>query len=491
MKQVKNIRQGFATNSSSSHSLIYVREGQSIPSGGPAYGEYGWSWFILDTLEDKIHYALTDRMDVDTIVEATGLSAQRVEEIGRMYGDDCYIDHESYGTSGTVDAKQLFSDNVVIVGGNDNDSAPDWLAEYIDLSDSNKVVKQCDTIDSIVIFDKPTGKKIRYGSECEYSDFPELVDVKITNYCDEGCSYCYQGSTVKGKHAKLDDVKRIIEELANAGTFELAIGGGEPTTHPDFAEILKFARATGVIPNFTTRRLNWVLDNATTVVNTCGAYALSIDTVEALTDVTETFNQLKNEYDEVYNQYTAAGGYKSGLPNPWQSPAKIKLDALQQMNIQVVLGTVPEYEFGTMVQWAIDHGVSITVLGYKTTGRGKSVTPCDDSWFPRMLHGVIVSDKLHHASDTINTPIGKHFERGLSLGVDTCVIEKFGDSIAEFIDPVLFTTKEGTHSMYIDATTMKCDDSSYVHGKASQYKFDADWQTTFAKHAKEIANRII
>lgn len=38
-------------------------------------------------------------------------------------------------------------------------------------------------------------------------DFSESCDLNITDYCDGGCAWCYQGCTLKGKHANLDGVK--------------------------------------------------------------------------------------------------------------------------------------------------------------------------------------------------------------------------------------------------------------------------------------------
>ena len=68
------------------------------------------------------------------------------------------------------------------------------------------------------------GTKIR-----EFEDAPNIVhmesiDVKISNYCDLGCPFCHEESTTSGKHADLERLKLILEELP-AG-IELAIGGG-------------------------------------------------------------------------------------------------------------------------------------------------------------------------------------------------------------------------------------------------------------------------
>ena len=34
-------------------------------------------------------------------------------------------------------------------------------------------------------------------------DYPELIDLKITNACEHGCPMCYMSATKNGKHADL------------------------------------------------------------------------------------------------------------------------------------------------------------------------------------------------------------------------------------------------------------------------------------------------
>lgn len=61
---------------------------------------------------------------------------------------------------------------------------------------------------------------------------PESIDVKITDYCDRACKYCHEKSTLSGKHS---DLNYLFELLFNSNIkgIELAIGGGNPLSHPD------------------------------------------------------------------------------------------------------------------------------------------------------------------------------------------------------------------------------------------------------------------
>ena len=55
--KISNVRLGFATNSSSSHSIVVLPKGVSAPSGFDVIeGEYGWENFVLKNQQDKLSY---------------------------------------------------------------------------------------------------------------------------------------------------------------------------------------------------------------------------------------------------------------------------------------------------------------------------------------------------------------------------------------------------------------------------------------------------
>jgi len=79
--------------------------------------------------------------------------------------------------------------------------------------------------------------------------FPESIDLKITNYCDLGCKYCHEGSNQNGKYANLKKTLQVLKQLP-AGT-ELAIGGGNPMSHPDLVSFLHACKMLEFIPSIT------------------------------------------------------------------------------------------------------------------------------------------------------------------------------------------------------------------------------------------------
>lgn len=104
---------------------------------------------------------------------------------------------------------------------------------------------------------------------------PELMDISITNWCDKGCVFCYKSSTRHGSHMALRDYKRVIDEAAQMGTFQVALGGGNPNQHPDFEEILDYTKAKGIVPNYTTNGRGLTNSILEATKRNCGAVAVS------------------------------------------------------------------------------------------------------------------------------------------------------------------------------------------------------------------------
>lgn len=92
------------------------------------------------------------------------------------------------------------------------------------------------------------GTKVRETEEDEFiAEFPENIDIKISNKCDLGCPYCHENSTPDGKNAKFD--QEFLWSLRK-GT-ELAIGGGNVFENPQLQNFLSFCKRRGIIANIT------------------------------------------------------------------------------------------------------------------------------------------------------------------------------------------------------------------------------------------------
>ncbi|RAJ48694.1 MULTISPECIES: radical SAM protein [unclassified Streptomyces] len=78
---------------------------------------------------------------------------------------------------------------------------------------------------------------------------PGLLDLEITRRRQLTCrSHCYAEAGPTQGHGTMttDEWKRVISEAAAIGTERIQLIGGEPTLHPDFAELVEHAdRLTG------------------------------------------------------------------------------------------------------------------------------------------------------------------------------------------------------------------------------------------------------
>lgn len=96
------------------------------------------------------------------------------------------------------------------------------------------------------------GTKIRETEDDEFiPKFAENMDIKISNYCDMGCKFCHEGSTRNGKHGDILNQK-FIETLHPYQ--EVALGGGDATSHPDLIPFLHKLKDRKVIVNMTVNQ---------------------------------------------------------------------------------------------------------------------------------------------------------------------------------------------------------------------------------------------
>ena len=105
----------------------------------------------------------------------------------------------------------------------------------------------------VAIFDD--GSKIRETNDDEFvPDFAENMDIKICNVCDVFCPFCHEGST---KNGKLGDIlnEKFIDTLHSYQ--EVAIGGGDVTSHPDLIPFLQKLKEKKVIANITVNQVHF------------------------------------------------------------------------------------------------------------------------------------------------------------------------------------------------------------------------------------------
>lgn len=138
-----------------------------------------------------------------------------------------------------------------------------------------------------------------------FSPSPETIDIAITDHCAMGCTYCYMDSTAKKKHAPENLVEAVINAF-DVRPYQVALGGGEPVTHPRFPEILRAARGLGVVPNYTTSGYvirDEVIDATNEV---CGGVSLTFHAFKGIDWFVETYKKLRTRLKTALNVHVIA-----------------------------------------------------------------------------------------------------------------------------------------------------------------------------------------
>lgn len=282
---------------------------------------------------------------------------------------------------------------------------------------------------ALVLFNRKDGTKIRLAvGPYKKASRPELVDIKISDWCDMGCEFCYQASTLNGRHASMDNMSVIATRLGKAGVFEVALGGGETTGHPEFVPILQMFRDEGIIPNFTTKKPVVVRKLWPQIGHLIGGFAYSAENT--------------GQIYAAHNQFQ-----KGGIPK-------------DKVALHYVMGLGDRDHFKSYLMAAWVCGYRVTLLGYKTVGRGGDVVPHPYDWWVDVVSELVAKGCCPDLS--IDTPLAEQYDGQMP------------------VETYMYHTREGAFSMYIDAVSMEMGASSFERGD-SLVPFDKDWRKRYAR----------
>lgn len=87
--------------------------------------------------------------------------------------------------------------------------------------------------------------------EGQYRAPIDEVHWELTNHCNLKCVHCYLADDAR-RELTTSEVKRVMDELHEAGALFLTLSGGEPLLRRDFAEIYEYAHTKGFLLNVFT-----------------------------------------------------------------------------------------------------------------------------------------------------------------------------------------------------------------------------------------------
>ena len=98
------------------------------------------------------------------------------------------------------------------------------------------------------------GTKVRFNDKDHFTPaFAENCDIKITDKCDGGCPFCYEGCTANGKHGDILNPKFL--DTLHPYT-ELAINGND-LSHPDLVPFMHKMKEKKIILNMTVNQTHF------------------------------------------------------------------------------------------------------------------------------------------------------------------------------------------------------------------------------------------
>lgn len=82
----------------------------------------------------------------------------------------------------------------------------------------------------------------RFGDWVEAQRIPCSIHYDVTWHCDLRCAHCYLSQRDQDE-LTLNEVIRLLDQLADLGTLAILFSGGDPFVRPDFLQIVREARS--------------------------------------------------------------------------------------------------------------------------------------------------------------------------------------------------------------------------------------------------------
>lgn len=268
------------------------------------------------------------------------------------------------------------------------------------------------------------GTKIRFTNDDEfYPEFPESIDLKITNYCDLLCPMCHENSNKEGVHANLN---HPFLNTLKKGT-ELAIGGGNPLAHPYLNSFLEKMKNQGIISIITINQfhLNIYQRKLEELINKNLIYGIGISVTKDA--FIEDIINLNKKYNNIV--------------------------------IHIIAGVTPY----SVIEKLFDKNIKLLILGYKKIGRGKS------------FYSEEIENNINKIENNILN-LSKHFKL---ISFDNLAIKqlKMEQKIKNFKN--LYMGDDGEFTMYIDLVK-----NNYSISSTSNIRYDME--DTIEKMFKKI-----
>ena len=279
---------------------------------------------------------------------------------------------------------------------------------------------------NVAIFDD--GTKIRYNDlDCLIPEFPESMDMKISNYCPFGCPMCHEKSSEDGEYGKI--LHHPFIKTLHSGT-ELALGGGAVTYHPDLIPFLEELKEQGILPSITINQREWEETKIDYLINNQLIYGLGVS--------------FTNVNDEVWDKILS-------YPN-------------------AVVHLIAGYHSRDVFEYFANKGAKILILGYKNWGRG-------EDYFKNYSNQIKV--RMRELKEILPTL----FTKCKVVSFDNLSIKQLDirTVIGEEKWKEFYMGNDGQYTMYVDMVKQECAKSSTSPDRFPLSEFNNLWNEIKAK----------
>lgn len=278
------------------------------------------------------------------------------------------------------------------------------------------------------------GSKIRMCDKPPEPEFPDSIDLKITDCCCHECAFCYENSTPEGLNGEIPD--QLFRQIPRFT--EIAVGGGDPLMHP---EVFDLPEKYGLHMNLTLHAqdfLNLCLsstdDFGLKQLKKFGAVGISVTNAEDAREVADYLAPFMLEYERVSD-----GSPDAKTWDRREAIAGIRFYGPEYADnfIQPVIHVINGIASPEILQPLYDKKLRLLVLGFKSKGRGVDIA-----------YDKSVTSNQKWLYDNISEIAG-HFS---AVAFDTLALEQL-DIRRFFTDEewdCFYMGDDGRHSMYID-----------------------------------------
>ena len=240
-------------------------------------------------------------------------------------------------------------------------------------------------------------------------NFPESLDIKLTNKCSIGCPFCHENSNPQGKVCDPDRLIKVLDQLPRV-PIEFAFGGGDVFESQDeLKKILEWSENNGYLNRVTINYRDLEIRQREELEKLfIGTQARRLTIGLSLSNWNKEIEERIKEFEFFFDKVV----------------------------FHIITGVFPVEKLESL----LDNDIApVLVLGYKNFGRGKFYTPKQmDIW-----------------KDTIKQRIFK-YRLGAKTGVlafDNLAIEQLGikESLFQEEWDRTYQGNEFSCSMYVDA----------------------------------------